>query len=133
MHHQIGIREERRERGSSAEGECDRARREAVDGRLELLRLGTVVQRDGRSVRRRELGRGLPGAPSAEHHDSPTVQAPRHDSGGAQISQRERAALHHAPTLRVARKTTMPRIPPMAPITQKRKVICVSAQPSRSK
>ena len=91
------------------------------------------MQCDGRAMRGGKLGNRLPCAPRTKHHNARPLQAPSSNGGGTQIVERERATHSYAPTPRVARKTTMPRMPPMAPITQKRKVIWVSAQPSRSK
>ena len=133
MHDEIRRRKEWSEVGSGTKCERDAARCEAVSRRLKRPRLSTIVQRDGRSMRSGKFGDRLSGASCTKHHDARPLQAPSGNGGGAQVAKRERATHGYAPTPRVARKTTMPRMPPMAPITQKRKVICVSAQPSRSK
>ena len=133
MHHEIRCSEEWCQSGSGTERKRDAARREAVGCRLKRPRLSAVVQRHSCSMRSGELSNCLSGAARAKHHDARPLQTPSGNGGGAQVAKRERATHGYAPTPRVARKTTMPRMPPMAPITQKRKVICVSAQPSRSK
>ena len=133
MHHKVRRGEERSEIGRCAKGKGDASARKPFRRCGERARLGAVVDGDARPVTCCECSDRLPCSSGAENDDRRIAKAAAFNGARLEICERESDAHGYTPTPRVARKVTMPRMPPIAPITQKRKVICVSAQPSRSK
>ena len=131
MHDKICLGEQRREVLGIAERGTNCASGKGLSGANHALDGVRIVNRHVRTRCGGECGGRLPGTPATKDQDVAPTQAPRRNGWRLKIVQGEAAVAH--PCARVAKKVTMPRMPPIAPMIQKRKVICVSAQPSRSK